>query len=209
MFESAQLMSFVAAVAVLVIVPGPNTFLILTHSLSGGRAAGLATVLGVETGTLVHTTAAAFGLSAILSTSALAFLVVKYVGAAYLVYLGLQALRSGTRGLAASPSPVPITTSRAYGRAVLTNVLNPKVAMFFLAFLPPFIHPERGRIALQVFVLGLVVSMVGLVFGVILATMAGSLAAWLSRSAIARWLQRVTGCLLLGLGVRLAFVHRE
>src|SRR5450755_305543 len=114
MFDSAQLIGFVAAVAVLVIVPGPNTILILTHSLSGGRPAGLATVLGVETGTLVHTVAVAFGLSVVLSSSALAFGLVKYAGATYLVLLGLRALRSGGEALPASASIGSLDLSQAY-----------------------------------------------------------------------------------------------
>src|SRR5687767_10105703 len=95
MFDTAQILGFTAAVLVLVLVPGPNTMLILAHSVAGGRTAGLATVLGVEVGTLVHTLAAAFGLSALLATSALAFDVLKYAGAAYLVYVGLSELRRG------------------------------------------------------------------------------------------------------------------
>lgn len=209
MFDSGQLIGFVAAVAVLVIVPGPNTVLILAHSLGGGRPAGLATVLGVETGTLVHTGAAALGLSAVLATSSLAFDLVKYVGAAYLVFLGLRALRGGGQALPASASPAPMGLSEAYGRAVLTNVLNPKVALFFLALLPQFVRPERGQLVLQFLVLGLIVSAVGLVFGAVLAVAAGTFSGWLSRGVVAKWQQRLTGGVLLGLGVRLAFARRD
>lgn len=209
MFDRAQLIGFVAAVAVLVIVPGPNTILILAHSLGGGRRAGLATVLGVETGTLVHTGAAAFGLSAVLSTSAVAFDLVKYAGAAYLALLGIRALAGRGRVVLVSASPVPMGLSRAFGRAVVTNVLNPKVALFFLALLPQFVRPERGPLVLQFLVLGLVVSAVGLCFGSVLAVAAGTLRRWLSRDVVARRLERLTGGVLLGLGVRLALARRE
>ncbi|MEO6326324.1 MAG: LysE family translocator [Thermoanaerobaculia bacterium] len=209
MFDSAQILGFIAAVVVLVIVPGPNTIVILSHSLGGGRAAGLATVLGVETGTLVHTAAAAFGLSALLSTSALAFDCVKYTGAGYLVFLGLRALRGrAEEGLSEPNARAPMSLTQAYGRAVLTNVLNPKVAMFFLALLPQFVRPERGHVVMQLLALGLIVSTIGLCFGSLLAILSGSLSRWLSRGSVGLWQQRVSGSLLLGLGVRLAFVRR-
>jgi threonine/homoserine/homoserine lactone efflux protein len=203
-FDSGQLAGFLAAVAVLVIVPGPNTILILAHGASGGRPAGLATVLGVETGTLIHTGAAALGLSAVLSTSALAFDLLKYAGAAYLALLGLRALRGHGTSLA-RVSGGRLRLSQAYWRAALTNILNPKVAVFFLALLPQFVHPERGHLVLQFVVLGLMVSGVGLCFGSLLALAAGTLSAWLRRDAVARWQGRLTGTVLLALGVRLAW----
>jgi threonine/homoserine/homoserine lactone efflux protein len=209
MFDSAQLMGFTAAVAVLVIVPGPNTILIVGHSLGGGRTAGLATVLGVETGTLVHTLTAAFGLSAVLSSSAIAFDLVKYVGAAYLVCVGLRELRSSGQARYTAASPAPLRPTQAYARAVLTNVVNPKVALFFLALLPQFVRPERGKIVLQFLVLGLIVSTFGLCFGALLALAAGTFSGWLSRGPVAKWQERVTGSVLLGLGVRLAFARRS
>lgn len=209
MFDGAQLGGFVAAVAVLVIVPGPNTVLILAHSLGGGRPAGLATVLGVETGTLVHTVAAALGLSAALSTSTLAFDLVKYVGATSLIFLGVRALRARGRMPLALPCPVPLSLGQAFGRAVLTNVLNPKVALFFLAFLPQFVHPERGSLVLQFLVLGLIVSAMGLCFGTALAVAAGTFSLWLRQGAVAKGQERLTGVVLLGLGVRLALARRD
>jgi threonine/homoserine/homoserine lactone efflux protein len=208
MFEGAQLAGFVAAVAVLVVVPGPNTMLILAHSLGRGRSAGLATVLGIETGTLVHTGAAALGLSAILSTSAVAFDLVKYAGAAYLLFLGFRALRGDGHALP-SAAPGTLGVSDAYWRAVLTSVLNPKSALFFLALLPQFVHPERGHTVLQFFALGLIVSAVGLCFGSALAATAGTVRGWLGQNAVARWQRRVTGSVLLGLGMRLALAQRE
>ncbi len=209
MFDSAQLAGFVAAVVVLVLVPGPNTMLILAHSLGAGRRAGLATVLGVETATLVHTGGAALGLSAVLSTSALAFELVKYVGAAYLMLLGLRALLGGGHSLLASPGATRLRLSQAYARAVVTNVLNPKVALFFLALLPQFVNPERGHLVLQFLVLGLIVSAVGLCFGSALAMAAGAVSVWLGQGTVARWQERLTGSVLLGLGVRLAFATRN
>ena len=209
MFDSAQLAGFVMAVAVLVLVPGPNTMLILAHSLGAGRRAGLATVLGVETATLVHTGAGALGFSAVLSTSALAFEVLKYVGAGYLIFLGLRALLGRGHSFVASTGAMRLRLSQAYGRAFLTNVLNPKVALFFLALLPQFVNPERGHIALQFFILGFTVSAVGLCFGSALAVAAAAISDWLGQGAVVRWQERLTGSVLFGLGVRLAFATRN
>ncbi len=181
--------------------------LILAHSLGGGRRAGLATVLGVETATLVHASAAALGLSALLSASALALEVVRYLGAAYLMFLGLRALLDGGHRRAAT-RPTRVRLSQAYARAILTNLLNPKVAVFFLALLPQFVKPERGSVVLQFFLLGLTVSAVGLFVGSALALAAGAISEWLGHGAVARWQERLTGCVLLGLGVQLAFAAK-
>jgi threonine/homoserine/homoserine lactone efflux protein len=207
MFDSTQLMGFTAAAAVLIVIPGPNTMLILAHTMSGGRSAGLATALGVETGTLVHTVAAALGLSAVLSTSVLAFDAVKYVGAAYLAWLGLRALLGGDEAPPES-SPKVLGPWSAYWRAVLTNVLNPKAALFFLALLPQFVRPERGHVVLQFLALGLIVVVMGLSFGSALAVLAATVSARLREPGFARWQRRLTGTVLLGLGVRLALARR-
>ena len=209
MFDATQILGFTAAVLVLVLVPGPTTMHILAHSVAGGRAAGLATVLGVEVGTVVHTLAAAFGLSAILATSALAFDVLKYAGAAYLAYVGLSELRRGRAVPSEGAEPEVLSRRDAFRRAVLGNVVNPKVAVFFLAFLPQFVRPERGQVILQFAVLGLIVSAVGLLFGALLATAAGAVSGWLRKAVVARWQHRLTGSVLLGLGLRLALVRAQ
>ncbi len=206
MFDGAHLVEFVTAVTVLVLVPGPNTMLILAHSAVGGRLAGLATVIGIESGTLVHVSAAALGLSALLSTSAVAFDVVKYAGAAYLSWLGLRGIWPADRRR--TPAAAALALTRAYGRAVLTNVLNPRVAVFFLAFLPHFVRPERGHVVLQFGILGLIVVAVGLLLGSALVLASSSLAGWLRRPAVSLWLQRSTGLALVAFGLRLALGAR-
>lgn len=209
MCESGQLAVFVGMVAVLVIVPGPNTVLILGNSLAGGRSAGLATVLGVETGTAVHTAAAALGVSSVLASSAAAFTVLKYAGAAYLIYMGLQAFVGPHRALG-EPSPEGhARLGPAFRRAAVANVLNPKVAVFFLALLPQFVNPERGHLVLQFTVLGAIVSAVGLTFGSLLALVAARMRGWLRREAIARWQGRMTGGVLVALGVQLALTGAD
>jgi threonine/homoserine/homoserine lactone efflux protein len=205
-FAADQLAGFLAAVTVLVLVPGPNTALILAHSLGGGRRAGLATVAGVELGTVVHTLAAAFGLSAVLSTSALAFDAVKLAGAGVLVFLGArEMLRAGERIPAAGPA---LGVGRALARAVAGNVLNPKVAIFFLAFLPQWVDPARGALLPQFLVLGAIVSSVGWIFGSAMALAAGALAPRLERhAAFWRWQRRATGGVLMAIGLRLALTR--
>ncbi|HEY3054506.1 MAG TPA: LysE family translocator, partial [Thermoanaerobaculia bacterium] len=193
---------FLAAVFVLVLVPGPNTMVILAHSLLG-RAVGLATVAGVEFGTLVHTTAVALGLSALLSASPFALTVVKLVGVMYLVIAGVKAFRQKAPQFAAAGKHISIVV--AFRRALFTNLLNPKSALFFLAFLPQFVHPERGHLFLQFMLLGMMVSLVGICVGSTLVFAAGFVAGWLRRhDSFARWQQRIIGIVLIGVAMYLA-----
>lgn len=201
MFDASQLLAFLSAVLVLVIVPGPNTMIILAQGLSG-RAAGLATVAGVELGTIVHTLFAALGMSALLATSPLAFEVVKFAGAAYLVVIGIRTMMQNAPRIG-EPAELPIVV--AFRRALVTNLLNPKSALFFLAFLPQFVRPERGHAFLQFVLLGLMVSLVGICIGSVEAIGAGAIAQWLrAHAAFGRWQQRVIGAALIGVALRLA-----
>jgi threonine/homoserine/homoserine lactone efflux protein len=207
MFEAGQILGFLAAVIVLIVVPGPNTVIILAQSVGGGRAAGLATVAGVEVGTLVHTLAAALGLSALLATSSYAFHTVKLAGAVYLIVIGYRMLRHETIQLASAPQ---LSAPVAFGRALVTNLLNPKSALFFLAFLPQFVRAEQGNVFLQFVLLGLIVSALGLCFGSTLVMAAGSLRRRFRQNArFDQWLSRIAGCALIGVGIRLAFVHAD
>jgi threonine/homoserine/homoserine lactone efflux protein len=212
LFDTQTLLSFLAAAVVLVILPGPGTAWIVAQAFAGGVRRGLLAGLGLEVATLLHALAAGLGLSALLATSALAYEVVKYLGAAYLIWLGIKAWRGGEQ--AASPdapvseAPAPEASGRrVFLRSVLTGVLNPKVALFFLAFLPQFVHPERGWVWLQFIVLGALLAVVGFCNDVVL-----SLAVGRFRRRIAgvggRWMQRATGGLFIGLGLRLATQSR-
>jgi len=206
-FDSARLLGFVAAVFVLVIVPGPNTVIILAQSISGGRRAGLATVAGVELGTMFHTLAAALGISAILASSDLAFTIVKFAGVVYLVIVGLRSIvRATSLGVTTTQ---PLDARTAFRRALVTNLLNPKSAIFFLAFLPQFVHPERNHLFLQFVILGLIVVAVGAAIGSTLALASGALTDWLQRhSSFARWQPRVTGAILIAVALWLALALR-
>lgn len=208
LFDTQTLLAYLTAAVVLVILPGPGTAWIVAQSLGGGVRRGLQAGLGLETATLLHALAAGFGLSAVLATSALAFEAIKYLGAAYLVWLGIKAWRGGDAPTE-STAPTATTGRGVYLRSVVTGVLNPKVALFFLAFLPQFVHPERGWVWLQFLVLGALLAMVGLCNDVLLSFAAGRF----GRRAMGRgranpWIQRATGTLFIGLGLRLAFQQR-
>ncbi len=174
------LLSFAAATIVLVMLPGPNLLYILGNGVSGGRRAALASAVGVEIGTLVHVVAAAMGLSAVLQSSAVAFSTIKYLGVAYLAYLGVKALRSKPGiepGLVVALQP----TRRILGRGLVVNVLNPKVSLFFLAFLPQFIDADRGSATRQILILGAVFFVIALSIDLIYAVGSGAVGRWLSR----------------------------
>lgn len=208
MFPLEELTAYLAVALVLVAVPGPNTALIVAHSLAGGRRAGLATVAGVELGTLVHTAAAALGLSAMLTRSALAFGLVKWFGAAVLIVLGVRELmsRQGAPKPATRLESASLEPGRAMARAFVGNVLNPKVAIFFLAFLPQWVDPARGSAMVQFIVLGAILSALGSMCGVLLALAAAVAARHLGRHGTAfRWQRRLTGAVLIALGLRLAW----
>lgn len=179
---------------------------ILVRTVAHGRRVGLASAWGVCTGALVHVTAAALGISAVLATSATAFRAVKYAGAAYLVYLGIKTWRS--RHLAAvseSPATSAITPWRAFAQGVLVDVLNPKVAIFFMAFLPQFVRPALGHVTQQLFVLGLTVVAVAVVVESSFALAAGRANRFVRRHpAWSVWMDRVVGSVLVALGLRLA-----
>lgn len=150
--EPSTLLLFAVSAAALVLIPGPNLVYIVTRSIEAGRRAGIASMLGVEAGTLVHVTAAAVGLSALLASSAVAFEVVRWAGVAYLVYLGVRALHSDETAEIARPAGL----RRSFAEGMLVNPLNPKVSVFFLAFLPQFVDPDRGAAGTQILVLGAV-----------------------------------------------------
>ncbi len=197
---------FLASGIMLNLVPGPDTLYIVGRSLAQGRRAGIVSALGISSGCLVHTTAAAFGLSAILAASAVAFGLVKWLGVAYLTYLGIQLLlppAAAAQDAHGEPERVDLAT--IYRQGLITNLLNPKVAMFFLAFLPQFVLPERAASPVPFLFLGSVFIFTGTVWCVVLASLAGAASQFLrTRSNAPHVMRRLTGLLFLGLGLRLA-----
>lgn len=194
------LLVFAAASLALLIVPGPAVFYIVTRSMSDGRRAGAVSMLGVETGGLVHVAAAALGVSALLASSVVAFAIVKYLGAAYLIYLGVRQLLRPAADVEAAV-PAPASTARLFWQGALVQVLNPKVALFFLAFLPQFIDPARP-VAVQAVILGLGFTLLAVLSDGLYVVAVGTMGNWLQRrSGGRRWLSRFGGGAYIALGV--------
>jgi threonine/homoserine/homoserine lactone efflux protein len=199
---------FLAAGLALNFTPGPDMLYVAARGASEGRPAGVASALGIGAGTLVHITLVALGLAALLRAVPVAYLVVRVGGAAYLIYLGVRAIRS--RGTLVLQRVEPAPLRMVFRQGVITNVLNPKVALFFLAFLPQFVDPSRGNPVVQIVVLGLVFDVTGTLVNLGVAVGASRAASRLRGASRARdILQKVTGALFIGLGLRLAFGSRR
>ncbi len=208
MIDQTTLITYLAILLGFVFIPGPAVLLTLARASTSGTRVGLATGFGIAVGDVAHTAMAVLGISAILLTSALLFSLVKYLGAAYLVYLGLRAIFEKTDpcGL---PSAARLGPRKAFRQAVLAEVLNPKSALFFLAFLPQFVQPENGSVALQLTILGLLFVLMGLVSTITVAVCAGSVGRLLRRHpAVLRWQGKVVGGIYCALGLRLALQER-
>jgi threonine/homoserine/homoserine lactone efflux protein len=194
---------FALAALVLLVIPGPSVLYVVAQSVSGGRRVGVASVLGIHVGSLVHVLAAAVGLSSLIVSSARAFEAVKLAGAAYLVYLGVRRLLDRRAHVTAAVDAKPL--GDAFRQGIVVNVLNPKTALFFLAFLPQFVDVSRGSVALQVVALGLTFVLLGLVSDGLYALLAGGAGSWLRRNRRAAAGERyVTGGVLVGLGLTTA-----
>lgn len=203
------MITFILVVLVLFLIPGPAVLLTVARSVSGGQKAGIYTGIGIAVGDLIHTVASVLGLSAILMTSAFAFGVIKYLGAAYLVYLGVRAILEKPKSLD-MPSVQTVDPGQAFRQAVWIELLNPKTALFFLAFLPQFVRPEGYPVVLQLLILGLTFVAMSIIYTTLLAVAAGSIRKWLSRqSAFSNRLGKVVGSIYIGLGLQLVFQDRN
>ncbi|MER8388009.1 LysE family translocator [Mesorhizobium sp. M1380] len=208
MIDLTTLIAYVAVVLGFVFIPGPATLLTAARATSSGTRVGIATGAGIAVGDVVHTYMAIVGISAIIATSAALFSIVKYIGAAYLIYLGIRAIIEKTPAYPAAGA-LAIPATKAFRQAVLTEVLNPKTALFFLAFLPQFVRPENGSVMLQLATLGVIFVLLGLVSTVVFAVGAGGLGAFLRRSpTVLRWQGKAVGGIYCALGIRLALQQR-
>jgi threonine/homoserine/homoserine lactone efflux protein len=209
MIDSTNFSLFVAASWALIIAPGPDMLYVITRGMSQGRKAGLLSALGVTLGILVHTTSAAFGLAVLLQTSALAFLLVKYIGASYLIYLGFKALKDKSN-FAPLEAHKQAGLRTIFWQGVLSNVFNPKVALFFLAFLPQFVNQNSAETTLQILTLGIIFALFGVMFLSLVGFFAGGIGDWLLQQRhVASKLRWLTGSIFIGLGLRLAMVERK
>ncbi|GAB2460778.1 MAG: LysE family translocator [Comamonas sp.] len=209
MFDLATLGTFVAVVLGLFLIPGPAVLLVLSRTVQGGREVGVMTGLGVAVGDFLHTVFAAVGLSALLMTSALAFNLVKYLGAAYLIYLGVRAILAKPAGAAAGEAALPVSPAKAFWQAIPTELLNPKTALFFLAFMPQFVHPEQGSAFVQFMALGLIFVVLSALYTTALACSVRLLGRCVRRlSWLARWQGKIVGSIFITLGLKVAAQSR-
>jgi threonine/homoserine/homoserine lactone efflux protein len=200
--DRSTLIVYVGACALLLVSPGPAVLYIVARSIERGKLAGFVSSLGISAGSLVHVGAAALGLTAVLTSSQLAFRIVKYAGAAYLVYLGVRNLvaRSDPHGAAGT---VPGTSyGRIFRQGLLVNLLNPKAAMFVLAFIPQFVDPTAGPVAVQIVLLGLILIVMGVISDGAYVVLAGSLGEWLqAKPGLVPLQQKFVGIVYVGLGL--------
>jgi threonine/homoserine/homoserine lactone efflux protein len=200
--NGSTLLLFAGASLALLAIPGPAVIYVVTRSLDQGRAAGIVSMLGVETGTFAYALAAAAGLTGLIAASATAFTVVRYAGAAYLLYLG-------ARKMLAREEPQEVVVgagrSRLFLKGLLVQLLNPKIAIFFVAFLPQFVDASRGPIALQILVLGTIFTMLAVLSDGAYVVLAGALGGWIRTGRHAgRWLATLSGGVYIGLGLTAA-----
>ncbi len=205
MFGTQNISVFLLAAISLNLLPGADTLYIIARSIAQGQKAGIVSVLGISTGSLLHTTAAAFGLSAILATSAIAFAIIKWIGAVYLVYLGVQMFINNS-----SPDDIDIATEsqslwNIYSQGILTNILNPKVALFFLALLPQFVAPASTYKMVSFFFLGCLFVTTGTLWCLFIALLAAKASSVVrSKTRLINIVRRITGVIFISLGIKLA-----
>lgn len=208
MIDQVTLLTYVAIVFGFVFIPGPATMLTVARATTSGTKVGIATGAGITAGDIIHTFLAVVGISAIIAMSAMLFSIIKYLGAAYLVYLGLKAIFEKAPALPGE-GQARITAAQAFRQAILAEVLNPKTALFFLAFLPQFVRPENGSVVAQLFILGVLFSLIGFMSTIVFALAAGGLGNFLRRNpTVMRWQGKVVGSIYCALGLRLALQER-
>lgn len=210
MISTNDFLLFAFASLILNVTPGNDMLYVATRSTSQGVKAGIVSALGIAGGCIVHLVAAVIGLSAIIANSAIAFDIIKYAGAAYLIWLGIRSFLSRQNKFSVQNTLEKTTLSKLFWQGVFTNVLNPKVALFFLAFLPQFIHPENGNTGLQILLLGLWFNFSGTIVNIVVAMLFGKLGNWLAdKQVFIKWQNKITGLLLVGLGIKVALSSRK
>ena len=201
---------FALSAFLLNITPGNDMLYIIARSSSQGTNAGIISSFGIMAGGMVHTTAAVIGLSALIAESAIAFNIIKFIGAAYLMYLGIKAILKRDKILDKKVEKKEISNNKLFLQGAFTNILNPKVALFFLAFLPQFINVHTGNIALSILLLGIWFNIGGTIVNILVALLFGKIGKLLSSSPrFIYWLGKFTGIILLGLGIKVAVATKK
>lgn len=209
MFDFNTLLTFITASVVLAFAPGPDNIFVLTQSVISGRSSGVKITLGLCSGLIVHTSIVTLGVAAIFQTSLLAFNILKYIGAAYLLYLSWKAFKASSSEISFNSKNI-LSSWQLYRRGIIMNVTNPKVSIFFMAFLPQFANPSKGSITIQLMLLGFMFIIVTfVVFGLIISQLAGLIGHWLKKSERSeKILNILAGSIFAGLAVKLAITQR-
>jgi len=201
---------FALAALMLNLTPGNDMLYVAARSTSQGVKAGIISSFGIMVGCLVHIIFAVIGISAIIAESAVAFNIIKYLGAGYLIYLGIRSILSKKKSIVIRSGLKPLSNRKIFLQGVITNVLNPKVALFFLAFLPQFIHTENNNAHWQILFLGIWFDVGGTLVNIIVAMLFGKIGKWLSQSPrFVQWQERLTGIMLIVLGIKVAVSSRK
>ena len=210
MLDPTLATAFFLVALVVALSPGPDVMFVLASGMQHKTRGAVAAAFGICAGSLMHALAAALGVSALIASSPTAFMVLQYAGAAYLAWLGFKAFRQFVRPVAGDEgAALPQTpAAHVFGQALVTNLLNPKVIVFYLALLPQFVSLPLGQVGAQIFLLGAIHATIGLVYLVAIGCAAGQASRWLRTSGFARWLDAVAGTVFLGLAVRLALTGR-
>lgn len=204
MLTETQILGFLLTTVLLTATPGPENLMVLSIGISGGRQSGMAFGLGCAVGCLIHTVLAVVGVSALLAASPTAFMLLKWTGGSYLLWLGIQALRKAGTGQMPSGTASTKTPRALFVQGFIANVINPKVVLFFLSFLPQFVVESQGQVEWQLAVLGLLFALQAAILFVLLSYFSGAIGAWLNRRpAAGRWLDRAAGTLFVALGARM------
>jgi threonine/homoserine/homoserine lactone efflux protein len=201
---------FALAALMLNLTPGNDMLYVAARSTSQGVRAGIISSLGIMVGCMVHIIAAVVGISAIIAESAVAFNIIKYLGAAYLIYLGIRSILSKKKSIQIKKELTPLSNRKIFLQGVITNVLNPKVALFFLAFLPQFIHAGSKDAPWQILFLGVWFNIGGTLVNIAVSMLFGKIGRWLSQSPrFVQWQERITGAMLVGLGIKVALSSKK
>jgi threonine/homoserine/homoserine lactone efflux protein len=198
--------AYILLATALAVAPGPDVLFVVANGMQHRVKGAVASAMGIGCGSVLHALAAALGISAIVAASPTAFELLRYAGAAYLAYLGVQALRSWwnySNNLDPKQAVVEISAWSVFRRGLITNVLNPKVVVFYLALLPQFINVELGNVGLQIFLLGCIHNLIGITFLICIGLAAGKASGWLARTSFGKWMDGLAGVFFLGLAVRL------
>ncbi len=208
MFQFTTLLTYLAACTVIILIPGPAQALVITNSISSGKKAGVITAVGLNLATIFHAVTAALGLSAVLAASAEAFSIVKFAGAAYLIYIGIKTFLAKDETITTPNKNSQV--SKTITKAFITGVLNPKVAIFFLAFLPQFVEPGNGSVFIQFLLLGIILGIMDIIYESLLVIVVTTASKWfIQNQRFTSLRRRITGSVLVGLGLQLAFTQRD